>query len=263
MSPGEGPDPVERMAQALLAARAAGTRVEALGVVLSVEDAYRVQDIVAAGRGPVAGWKIGCTSAMAQAYLGIEHPFAGAVHAADVHASPARLSAAAFRQRGIEGEFALRLGRDLTPADGPFDAEGLRGAVDAVIPAIEVIEPRFANWRAVGAAATIADHGAHGALVLGRPVPVDGCPDLRRASARVTIDGTVTGEGEGSAVLGDPLAALAWLANHLTGRGTVLPAGSVVSTGTCTGYVEAGPTAVVRAEFGDFGSADLSFVQAT
>ncbi|MEQ9813121.1 MAG: fumarylacetoacetate hydrolase family protein [Azospirillaceae bacterium] len=259
MSAGPGINPLERVAEALLAARAAGTRVAALTEVLTVDDAYRVQDIVAAGRGPVAGWKIGCTSAMAQAYLGIGHPFAGAVHRADIHASPARLSARAFRQRGIEGEFALRLGRDLTAADGPFDAEGLRDAVDAVIPAIEVIEPRFANWREVGAAATIADHGAHGALVLGEAVPVERCPDLRQARVRVTIDGTVTGEGEGSAVLGDPLAALAWLANHLTGRGAVLPAGAIVSTGTCTGYVEAGPEAIARAEFGPYGDVGLSF----
>ena len=38
-----------------------------------------------AGLGPIAGYKIGCTTAVMQAYLGIDHPCAGGVLASTVH----------------------------------------------------------------------------------------------------------------------------------------------------------------------------------
>ena len=50
--------------------------------------AYAVQDalhrhLVAAGRGPLAGHKIGCTTAVMQQFLGIANPCAGGVFAPD------------------------------------------------------------------------------------------------------------------------------------------------------------------------------------
>jgi 2-keto-4-pentenoate hydratase len=42
----------------------------------------------------------------------------------------------------------------------------------------------------------------------------------------------VVGEGRGADAMGHPLIALAWVANHLAGRGRFLRKGNVVITGS-------------------------------
>ncbi len=64
-------------------------------------DGYRIQDalheLLAADFGALVGYKIGCTSAVMQHYLGIPHPCGGGVFAKGVHASGASLPAEGFR----------------------------------------------------------------------------------------------------------------------------------------------------------------------
>ncbi len=57
-------------------------------------------------------------------------------------------------------------------------------------------------------------------------------PDLAAMQGRAFINGTLAGEGTGADVLGHPLHALAWLANHLAARGDGLEAGQLVLTGS-------------------------------
>ena len=63
----------------------------------------------------------------------------------------------------------------------------------------------------------------------------------------------------GRNVLGGPLRAMAWLANHLQQRGMQLQRGELVTTGTATSvyYANAGDELLV--DFGDLGSVSLSF----
>ena len=66
--------------------------------------------------------------------------------------------------------------------------------------------------------------------------------------------------GAGAAALGDPLAAVAWLANTLAPLGAHLPAGSVIMTGALHAMVpiQAGDT--FRAEFDHLGPIALKVV---
>ena len=70
--------------------------------------------------------------------------------AAAVAAIAALLLFGAFplrRMRGIEVEVAVRLRKDLLPRAGEPDADTVRDAIGAVLPAIEVVETRLADWR--------------------------------------------------------------------------------------------------------------------
>src|SRR4051794_39393449 len=81
---------------------------------LDWDEALEVQEAFAArGGGRVAGYKIGCSSAEAQAMLGAKGPFPGRVFAAACFASPATVSRRDFFHVGVEAEFALELGRAL------------------------------------------------------------------------------------------------------------------------------------------------------
>jgi 2-keto-4-pentenoate hydratase len=54
-------------------------------------------------------------------------------------------------------------------------------------------------------------------------------------------NGEMVEEGDGTAVMGDPLAAVAWLANELAVHGDVLPDGQPVLCGSFTAAVDATP----------------------
>ena len=81
--------------------------------------AYAVQDalhpLLAGPLGPVAGHKIGCTTAVMQAFLSIPNPCGGGVFERTVHTSPARVHHGDFLRVGVECEIVVRLGHDLPP----------------------------------------------------------------------------------------------------------------------------------------------------
>ena len=119
-------------------------------------------------------------------------------------------------------------------------------------PSLEIIDSRIADWT-LTLCDTIADNASSGRLVLGAArVPIDQV-DLGNTEATLSIDGRVVDSGNTNAVLGNPLIALAWLANKVHEFGVVLQAGHVVLPGSCTGAhgVSAGDT--VYAEFETLG----------
>ena len=60
--------------------------------------------------------------------------------------------------------------------------------------------------------------------------------------------------GRGGHPLGDPLAPLVWLANHLNARGLALAAGQIVTTGSCNGAQNVRPGQTVSAYFSGLGT---------
>lgn len=221
----------------------------------------QLQDALAKELGfEVGGWKIGCTSEYAQKLLKTKEPIAGRVFAARIFASGATLPGSAYRMRGLEGEFAFVLGKDLKPRKRPYSRSEVRAAVAEVRPAVELVDSRFLDWLAVSTPCLIADMGCNAALVVGAPVKRWKTIDLAKAGVRMKVDGKVVGEGKGADALGDPFLALAWLANELRTR-QGLKAGQVVSTGTCTGFYKAEPAAKVEADFGRLGKVSFTMLK--
>lgn len=252
-----------RAASMILTARRKRQRLPALPDALrpiDADHAYRVQDMMAAITGADAGWKIGCTSARAREIICTDEPFAGRLSRDATHASPAALPASGFMLRGIECEFAFRLGRDLPPRTGDYGEAEVADAAAAVLPAIEIVETVFEDWTKVGVASVIADNGSHGALVVGRERADWREFDLEQHAIRLTIDGKPVSTGTGRETLGGPLKALAWLANDRARRGDGLKRGQLVTTGTCTGFHVVGPEAVVAADYGPLGRVELRFL---
>ena len=65
--------------------------------------------------------------------------------------------------------------------------------------------------------------------------------------------------GVSSAVLGDPCAAAAWLANALSRLGTTLGPGDIVLSGACTRMVDARAGDGFTGDFGALGAIGLTF----
>jgi len=215
--------------------------------------AYAVQDKVHARLadsryGRRIGWKIGCTTPVMQTYLGIPNPCGAGLFEGTRHASGATISAADFRHVGIECEIAVRLGHDLAATGAPFTAAGVAGAVESVMAAIELVDDRYADWRKTDTPTLIADDFFAAGCVLGEPMPFAEAPDLATVLGVTRINDAEAGRGVGADVLGHPLNALAWLANSLTARGTMLRAGEIVLTGSLveTRWLQAGDRAEIE-----------------
>ncbi len=255
---------IEGAAEALLASRTKHRRMAALPDGMqpqTPDDGYAVQDAFIAALGqPSPGWKVGGTSSLAQEMLKLNEPFAGRLLEPLRHDAPAALSADGFFMRGIEVEFALRLGRDLDAAGAPWDQDNVGAAVAAVHPAIEVVDSRFDDWLTVGTPNLIADNGCHGSLVLGHGIEDWRGFDLAEVGTELWMNGERLTTGSGAAVIGHPLAALAWLANLCLRRGGQLSAGQIISTGsTCDALGWAESTDRIEGRFGDLGSVSVTF----
>ncbi|MDB5618683.1 fumarylacetoacetate hydrolase family protein [Tardiphaga sp.] len=242
---------LDRAATLIAAARLARTPLAALpaGIVPGDErDGYRVQQavhtILADDAGRRIGWKIGCTSAVMQNYLGIPHPCAGGVFAGGVHDSGVSLRHRDYVHVGVECEIAVRLGRDVVAAD----AASVADAIEAYLPAIEIVDDRYADWRSLGAPTLIADDFFAAGCVLGAPVPRAQAPDLLAVTGRAVLNGVEVAHGSGADVLGHPHHALAWLASHLAEQGQQLRAGEIVLTGSLvqTLWLNPGDAAVMQ-----------------
>jgi len=226
-------------------------------------EGYRVQravhDLLLPSTGALVGYKIGCTSKVMQEYLDIPHPCGGGVFARGVHESGVRLSTADFVRVGVECEIAVRLARDLAPSEEPFTAEWVMEAVEAYLPAIEVVDDRYEQWETLGAPTLIADDFFAAGCVLGAEVGRASAPDLLAVTGRALINGAEAGRGTGADVLGHPHQALAWLANHLANEGKGLHAGQIVLTGSLvkTVWLKAGDHVVMELE--GLGRVEASF----
>jgi 2-oxo-3-hexenedioate decarboxylase/2-keto-4-pentenoate hydratase len=166
-----------------------------------------------AGMGESAGHKIGCTTPVMQAFLGIDSPCAGEVFSRTVLESGAAIPASGFRRVGVECEIAVRLGADLPRREDPYRIESVSGAVEGVMAAIEIVDDRYADYRALGVPMLVADNFFNAGCVLGAVRRDWRNLDLPGIEGRMWINGDQVGAGRGELVMGHPLAALAWLAN--------------------------------------------------
>jgi 2-oxo-3-hexenedioate decarboxylase/2-keto-4-pentenoate hydratase len=213
-------------------------------------DAYAVQDALhpllrARGWGRVVGHKIGCTTAVMQRYLGISQPAGGTIYAATVHGTPARLRCADYVRPGVECELAVWLARDLGDADLESPDPD---AIKAVALAIEVVDDRYVDYSSLAPETLIADDFFGAGCVLGNWIEPSRVPELGSVTADMLINGGTVGSGSGADILGDPLAALVWLAGELRGRGRTLGAGEFVLLGSVvqTSWIEPGDDVVAR-----------------
>jgi 2-keto-4-pentenoate hydratase len=249
----------ETLFDARLAARAVPPPSETAGL-MSVADAYAIQHRNserrrALGDCPV-GRKIGLTSLAAQRQFGVDQPDLGLLWQSTRFVSGAVIPFDTLLFPRVEAELALILARDID--DPALPPEALRAAVAAVVPALEIVDSRVADWR-VTLADTVADNASGWGFVLGGPQRPLGACDLSLMPMRMTRGGALVSEGSGAAVMGDPLTALAWAAQQAVALGQPLRAGDVVMTGALGPVVPAERGDHFVATIGDFPPVEVRF----
>jgi 2-keto-4-pentenoate hydratase len=247
----------EALAASLARAQRERSPIEPLTVTapeLTVEDAYGIQLAGVATRRAdgaiVRGHKVGLSSLAMQRQVGVHEPDYGHLLHDMFAFEDEVLDPDRFLQPRVEVELAFVLGRDLR-GPGVTTADAIR-AVDFVLPALEIVDSRIADWR-LRIQDTIADNASTGAVVLGgRPLRLTDF-DPRSVGASLVINGETRQTGSTAAVLGNPVTALAWVANKVAAFGVVLREGDVVLPGSCTRMEPIHPGDVIRADFDRLG----------
>lgn len=240
-----------------------GSKLDALEARLrpqSRADGYAVQAALETqSPGKLFGWKIAATSEAGQKHINVMGPLAGRILSDTVIADGGTASMKGNEMRVGEPEFAFRMGRNLAPRAAPFSVDEVLTAVDSLHPAIEIPDSRFADFVSAGEAQLIADNACAHLFVLGTPTTANWqAMDLAEERPEITLRGQRY-IGHGKNVLGDPRAALAWLANELRGLGITLRAGEVVTTGTCHPPLPIQAGDHFAADFGALGTVSVRF----
>lgn len=231
------------------------------------DDGYRAQSSMPAVAGRrVAGWKNAATSVAGQRHIGVSGPLAGRILSGQVHGSGASLSLRGNGMRVVEPEFAFRMARDLPPRREPYSTSEVVEAVAALHLALELPDSRFVQFARAGEAQLLADNACAHLFVIGEAAEAAWRDiDLAGHAVHATVvhsDGREWKRtGSGSAVLGDPRAALRWLVNELSSLGITLEADQVVSTGTCMPPLEVEPGDRIEADFGVLGRISVAVVE--
>ncbi len=198
---------------------------------------YRIQAAAAERRqathGPAIGWKVGSTTSAMQRLLQVADPCAGRIHERGVRAPGAAFEHAAFCRPAVECEIAVMLGHALDARDGPVGRAGVAAAVASLHAAFEIVDDRYGDYHVAGAALMTADDFFHSACVVGPPV-APAAIDPGRLAGVVRVAGREAARGVAADVLGHPYESVAWLAGCLAAQGLMLPAGSLIMTGSMT-----------------------------
>jgi 2-oxopent-4-enoate/cis-2-oxohex-4-enoate hydratase len=201
---------------------------------ITVEDAYHISlrflERRVAGGEKVIGKKIGVTSAPVQEMLGVFQPDFGFLTDGMVFADGADIPIAGHMiAPRAEGEIAFRLKADLV-GPGVTEADVL-AATESIMPCFEIVDSRIQDWK-IKIQDTVADNASCGVYVLGTNELDPRELDLPNLHMSIYKNGELNSEGLGSAVQGNPLTAVAWLANTLGEFGIPFKAGEVILSGS-------------------------------
>jgi 2-keto-4-pentenoate hydratase len=227
---------------------------------VDADGAYAVQTIntrfwQAQGR-RIVGRKAGLTAKAVQRQLGVDQPDFGVLFSDMAIDDGGLLDPARCIQPKAEAEIAFVLAKDLP--DVATTPEMVAQAVATVHAAIEIVDSRIADWK-ITFADTVADNGSSAYFVLaldGQPMPG---LDLENAAMTMEINQAVVSSGAGSAALGNPLNAAAWLAQTLAKRGEPLKAGDILLAGALGPMVALHPGDQVVAVIGGIGKVSFSY----
>jgi 2-keto-4-pentenoate hydratase len=159
----------------------------------------------------------------------------------------------------LESEFAFRFGKAIPSRPKPYTRDEIIDAVDALLPAFEIISPRFTSFSGHPVSHMIADFCANGGAVLGKLCSDWRNIDLSSQVVSLSINEAKRQRGTGAIVLGSPLNVLDWFVNMLSQHGGEIKVGQFVMTGTMTGLHAPEPSHAAKADFGPLGAVEVVF----
>jgi len=199
---------------------------------ITIQDAYAIQSAafqrrLARGEKQV-GIKMGFTSRAKMIQMGLNDMIWGRLSSEMLVEDGDLINFNNYVHPRAEPELAFLLGR---PLEGPVTATEALAAVDAVAPAIEIIDSRYLNFK-FSLADVIADNSSSSSFVLGAWNKVN--TDLSNLGMILEINGRPMQIGSSAAILGHPIRSLVAASRLSSDAGENLEAGWIVMAGGAT-----------------------------
>lgn len=249
--------PVRELAAQLLQAQATATPIQPFSERFTGYDtaaAYRIQQALVeqklAQGHVIIGKKIGFTSEKLRRQFNVDEPDYGVLFEDCVLMEHEPLEIEKLYSPRVEAEIAFVLKSDL---DKPgITAADVVRATEGIMPAIEIVDTRFEDWR-VTVPDTIADQAGNARIVLGGVMKPLEDFDLRYIGLSIFKNGKLMDSATGSTVFGNPVHAVVWLANKMYELGSPLRKGEVIMSGSFTPVFPIGKGDYVEAVFDRLG----------
>jgi 2-oxo-3-hexenedioate decarboxylase len=176
----------------------------------------------------LVGFKLAFTNASMQARLGLAGPMLGLLTRSMALVDGAVLPRALLNHPRAEPEIAFRMA-------GPVSADAtdadLLAAIDAVAPAIEIIDSRYRDFQ-FALPDMVADNISSCAFATGKWLPPG--RELGGLAVALRLDDVVVATGRSDAILGHPLLALRAVLRLAQEAGREVQQGAVVMAGSAT-----------------------------
>ncbi|MGB8870269.1 MAG: fumarylacetoacetate hydrolase family protein [Rhodomicrobium sp.] len=225
---------------------------------LTVEDAYKVQALSIARRYDRGerrvGIKMGLTSRAKMQQVGVSEAVWGRLTNAMRLVEGGDLVRARYVHPRVEPEIAYIVGKPLAGDVSPAEA---LAAVEAVAPAVEIIDSRFRNFKFT-LPDVVADNASSSGFILGPWAKPDA--EVSNTGIVMEVDGRAVQIGSSAAILGNPIRSLVAAVRAVAQAGERLEPGDIVLAGGATAAHPLTPGEYVRAWFQDLGSVSFSVV---
>lgn len=220
-------------------------------IELSTAQAYEIQAASIDNRlqrGEVlCGAKMGFTSREKMLQMGLDDLIIGRLTDAMQISEGAGIDLSDFVHPRVEPEIAFRLSKPLAKNINFVQA---LDAVDAIAPALEIIDSRYLDFK-FSLADVLADNCSSSAFVIGGWQPRD--TDISNLGLALNFDDRAVAVGSTAAILGHPLRALIEAARLADEVGVELKAGDIVLAGAATAALTLKPGCSVHADFQNLG----------
>ena len=227
---------------------------------MDLADGYAVQAELlrrwqAAGR-RLTGYKGGLTSKAKMVQMGLDTPVFGVLIGDTCVADGGVIDMAELIHPKVEAEIAFVTSRDLS---GEVSIDEVLDATEIVLPAIEVIDSRFKDFK-FDIQSVVADNTSAARYVVGGAPRRPAGLDLALLGVVMERNGELVGTAAGAAVMGHPAASVVALVSWLAQTSQALPAGSLVMTGGVTEAVAVNAGDHVTARVQDLGTVGVRFI---
>ncbi|MEV6139146.1 4-oxalocrotonate decarboxylase [Nocardia sp. NPDC051990] len=224
--------------------------------VIPIDAAYAIQSALIARREArgerVTGVKLGFTSKAKMAQMGVSDVIVGRLTDAMRISDGGEVALTRFIHPKVEPEVAYRLSRDVDLDDPTVDIES---CVDAVAPALEIIDSRYRDFRFTYTD-VVADNTSAAGFVVGPWRPLR---DVGNRAVRLRVGGNEV-VGSTAAILGDPVRALHALLDMCRRHRISLGAGQIVLAGAATAAVPL-VSGVAECEVAELGTVSVTGVR--
>jgi 2-oxo-3-hexenedioate decarboxylase len=227
---------------------------------LDWDDAYAIQDEIRrrkVERGvKIAGLKGGLTSQAKMKQMNVSEPVFGFMCDYGACADGGEIEIDRFIAPRVEAEIAFVTNAEIK---GPCHIGTVLQATDFVLPAVEILDSRYENFK-FDLISVVADNTSAAAFVTGGNSRRVDDIDLRTLGIVLEKNGEIVELAAGAAVLGHPAESIVMLANMLARKDQVIPAGTFIMTGGVTAAVGVGRGDHIAVRYQHLGAVSMRFV---